>query len=101
MRKFQRKIEDFICENCGVETKGDGYTDHCPNCLWSKHADINPGDRLSECQGMMRPIGLELKHGEERIVYQCEKCGHRHKVKASKNDDYKKILELSRLEYNI
>jgi len=96
MRKFQRKIEDFKCENCGHSVKGNGYTDHCPNCLWSKHVDINPGDRLSDCRGLMHPIGLELKHGERRIVYMCIKCGFKHRVKAAIDDDGEKIIELSK-----
>jgi len=44
-KKFQKRIENFTCEKCGLFVKGTGYTDHCPNCLWSKHMDINPGDR--------------------------------------------------------
>lgn len=50
-KKFQRQIEDFVCEKCGKEVKGDGYTDHCPRCLRSKHVDVNPGDRRSKCNG--------------------------------------------------
>ena len=69
MRKFQRKKEDFICENCNKKVKGDGYTNHCPACLWSKHVDINPGDRLAECKGMMKPIGLDKK-GD---IFSCSK----------------------------
>ena len=39
--------EDFICENCGKDVEKSSYTarDHCPYCLYSKHVDINPGDR--------------------------------------------------------
>ena len=98
-RKFQRTFEDFTCENCGQAAKGDGYTDHCPVCLWSKHVDINPGDRQADCKGLMQPIGIELKHGETRIVYQCVKCQHRHKVKKAENDNLEKIIELSKLKY--
>ncbi|MFN2146641.1 MAG: RNHCP domain-containing protein, partial [Anaerolineales bacterium] len=35
--KFQRRIEYFICEHCGAEVSGVGFTNHCPVCLWSKH----------------------------------------------------------------
>ncbi len=94
MRKFQRTIEDFTCENCGAKVRGDGYTDHCPVCLWSRHVDVNPGDRAADCGGLMKPMGLELKHGETRIVYICEKCGHEHRVKKAEDDDYEKILKL-------
>ena len=42
---FTRKVEDFTCEHCGREVHGNGYTNHCPHCLHSKHVDVNPGDR--------------------------------------------------------
>ena len=43
-KKFTMKDENFICEVCGSDVKKLGYTarDHCPNCLCSKHVDINP-----------------------------------------------------------
>ncbi|MBU3901416.1 RNHCP domain-containing protein, partial [Patescibacteria group bacterium] len=47
-KKFQRKIEDFVCGHCGPKIKGTGYTDHCPKCLWSQHVDVNPGDRQAD-----------------------------------------------------
>lgn len=76
-KKFAKKKEDFICEKCGNETKGSGYTNHCSFCLWSKHVDINPGDRLSPCQGMMRPIRVEGSTGENyKVVHKCIICGH-------------------------
>ena len=53
MKKFIKVKEDFVCEHCGAEVKGDGYTNHCPKCLWSKHVDVHPGDRAAECGGMM------------------------------------------------
>ena len=36
-RNFQRHVEDFECEHCGAFVEGDGYTNHCPACLWCKH----------------------------------------------------------------
>lgn len=94
-KKFQRKIEDFVCENCGYEVKGSGYTDHCPNCLFSKHVDINPGDRKSICQGLMEPISAEVKANQKIIHYQCLKCGFKHQVRALDNDNTEKLIELS------
>lgn len=91
-KKFQRKIEDFRCENCGRETKGTGYTNHCPKCLYSKHVDINPGDRAEQCGGLMKPIDLEQKHGKIILIHQCEKCGAKRKVKMAKDDDYQEVL---------
>ena len=61
MKQFQRKKENFVCEHCGQEVIGNGYTNHCPSCLHSKHVDINPGDRAETCGGLMEPVDLELK----------------------------------------
>jgi hypothetical protein len=66
---FTKTVEDFVCEHCGEKVVGDGYTNHCPKCLWSKHVDINPGDRASECQGMMKPINVDVQHGETMLTY--------------------------------
>jgi len=94
-KKFQRKIEDFVCENCGEKIKGNGYTNHCPFCLWSKHVDINPGDRQSPCRGLMEPIGIEIKSGDKTIYYQCQKCGFKHRVKAVAGDNFEEIIKLT------
>ena len=93
-KKFQRKIENFECENCGEEVEGDGYTNHCPACLWSKHVDINPGDRASDCYGLMEPIEVDKKNGKNIITHRCLKCGHLKKNKIAENDDYDEILEI-------
>lgn len=77
---FIAREENFMCEHCGapVEPLGKGsYRNHCPQCLWSKHVDRDgPGDRLSQCQGMMAPVGSDYdgKKGW-MIVHVCEKCG--------------------------
>ena len=60
---FQKTVEDFICEHCGNKVAGDGYTNHCPNCLWSKHVDVNPGDRAAICGGMMKAVKVETEKG--------------------------------------
>lgn len=94
--KFQRKIEDFICENCGYSVIGNGYTNHCPKCLWSKHVDINPGDRASTCGGMMEPISVEIKDGEYVLLQKCKKCGHERRNKVGKEDDFDAVLKVGK-----
>ncbi|MGC8479639.1 MAG: RNHCP domain-containing protein, partial [Candidatus Micrarchaeia archaeon] len=74
MKKFEKKVEDFTCFNCGSFVKGNGYTDHCPSCLASKHIDINPGDRSSNCNGYMMPFRTEYKNSTFTIYYKCKKC---------------------------
>jgi len=52
------------------------YRNHCPSCLWSRHVDIVPGDRASECHGMMRPLRLDYRSGKGLvIVHGCVRCG--------------------------
>ena len=60
MKKFNMIDEVFTCENCGKNVDKLNYTarDHCPYCLYSKHVDINPGDRMNECKGLLEPIGI-------------------------------------------
>ena len=88
MKKFIKNIEDFTCENCGFEVKGNGYTNHCPKCLWSKHVDINPGDRRSDCGGLMEPIKVEKEKQEYILVNKCVKCGFMKRNKLSLDDDF-------------
>ncbi len=96
-RAFLKTKEDFVCEVCGEKVKGDGYTDHCPNCLWGKHVDINQGDRLSDCKGLMEPTEIGKKGDQWRILYHCQECGHKHWNRTSPDDNFEKIIELSRL----
>lgn len=74
-KKFRRRIEDFVCEKCGASVTGDGYTNHCPQCLWSKHVDINPGDRAAACLGLMEPVSVEGSTGAGyKIRHRCVIC---------------------------
>lgn len=93
---FQRRIEDFACEHCGAEVKGNGYTNHCPHCLWSKHVDINPGDRAANCQGAMEPYAIEVRGTEYAILHRCVKCGFERKNRSVANDDFEAILAIAK-----
>ena len=76
MKKFNMIDEVFTCENCGKNVDKLNYTarDHCPYCLYSKHVDINPGDRMNECKGLLEPIGIEKFKDTYKIIYKCKKC---------------------------
>ncbi len=92
---FKKKIEDFICEYCGKKNTGSGFTNHCSQCLWSKHVDIDPGDREGNCGGLMEPIDVE-KHGNDyRIVHKCLKCGFLRPNPVTKQDDFNAVLAVS------
>ncbi|MCL1785956.1 MAG: RNHCP domain-containing protein [Alphaproteobacteria bacterium] len=94
-KKFQRNIEDFVCEHCGARVSGDGYTNHCPACLYSKDVDINPGDRASECKGLMRPVSIDVKTDGYVILHQCTKCGKERKNKSAKDDSFDAVLKIA------
>ena len=94
LKRFSKKKEDFVCENCGENVKGTGYTNHCTKCLWSKHVDINPGDRLEACGGMMKPIDL-YKEGKDWVLsHKCERCGFKRRQKVVKEDDFDEVIQL-------
>lgn len=92
---FARKIENFDCEHCGIHVVGDGYTNHCSDCLWSKHVDIDPGDRANSCMGLMEPIRTELKNRELRIIHRCIKCGYEKANRVSQNDNHDMIIKIT------
>jgi len=100
MKRFTMKDENFRCEHCGENVTKLNYTarDHCPYCLYSKHVDINPGDRENKCKGLLRPIGIEKYRDTYKIVYKCESCGKLHRNIMASDDDMNIIIELSRGE---
>ena len=89
--------ESFICEHCGKDVNKLEYTarDHCPYCLYSKHVDINPGDRLNSCKGILRPIDIEKFKDTYKIIYKCEKCSELHKNIIAIDDDMNEIIKIS------
>ncbi len=89
--------EEFICENCKKKVDKLNYTarDHCPNCLYSKHVDINPGDRANKCCGLLVPVGIEKYKNTYKIIYKCSKCGQIHKNIMASDDNMEKIIDLS------
>jgi len=93
-KKFKRTKEDFRCSHCGTGVTGNGYTNHCPNCLWSLHVDINPGDRQEKCEGEMVPNSVFQKNGEYFLVHKCQKCGLEKNNKVSDRDNFDKILSI-------
>lgn len=97
MKQFTMKNESFICEYCGKQVEKSNYTarDHCPFCLYSKHVDIYPGDRMNMCQGLLIPIGIEKFKDIYKIIYQCEKCHQLHKNISLDDDNMDLIIQLS------
>lgn len=85
--RFVRRTEDFTCLNCGAPVRGDGYTNHCPRCLWSRHVDRNPGDRAADCGGPMPPVGALFEGGRTVLVQRCAVCGHVRRNRTAPDDD--------------
>ena len=98
MKKFNMIDEQFTCENCNKKIEKLNYTarDHCNYCLYSKHVDILPGDRANNCKGLLKPIGIEKYKNTYKIIYKCIKCGELHKNIMANDDDFNKIIELSK-----
>ena len=97
--------DPFTCASCGLDVlplATGGQRNHCPGCLCSMHVDGSvPGDRASDCGGVMRPISVDrtAKKGWV-IVQQCEKCGMTRRNKASiddpeQPDDFEVLLKVA------
>ena len=99
MKKFNMIDEEFICENCHKKVPKLNYTarDHCPFCLYSKHVDINPGDRQNKCCGLLKPIEIEKFKNTYKIIYKCNKCNKIHKNVMAIDDNFDKIIEVSHI----
>ncbi len=96
--RFTKIDEEFICEKCQKKVPKLGYTcrNHCPYCLYSKHVDINPGDRKEICHGMLEPIGVKIDSKKGYIiVFRCQKCGKIRNNKAAQDDNKELLIRLS------
>ncbi len=78
---------------------GTKNRNHCNICLWSKHVDIEKGDRRSTCRSGMQPVGLTFKHegfgrqGEIMLVHCCAGCEEISINRLAADDNNEHILE--------
>ena len=96
---------DFICVVCQkyiMPLMHGSYRNHCPFCLSSLHVDeMTPGDRKSNCHGIMRAIDLKL-NGKKgwQIMHKCMRCGAEKFNKIAdgdvQSDDWNEIVRLSK-----
>lgn len=107
-KRFKKNDSGFTCANCGKEVLALGYTsrNHCPFCLHSLHVDVNPGDRASDCGGLLVPVQAltDPKKGFI-IVSKCKKCGAIRRNKAAHEaqvqpDDMKLIIKLTVAQFD-
>jgi hypothetical protein len=79
--------------NCGQSVVGNGYTNHCPRCLWSVHVDVHPGDRAAGCRAPMRPVAVEYERDRFVVVHECVACGATRRCRAADTDDVRAFFE--------
>lgn len=56
--------------------------------------DINPGDRASDCGGMMEPVAVEGASPEYALVHRCVKCGYEKPNALAEEDDMDAVLAI-------
>ncbi|MDR2183784.1 MAG: RNHCP domain-containing protein [Clostridiales bacterium] len=97
-----RKTENtgFVCINCGADVPpiaSGTIRNHCPGCLCSLHVDMDIGDRLCDCRGLMRPRAIEY-HSQKgwQIFHRCVACGFERKNMTADDDNLDEILKIMR-----
>ena len=90
----------FTCKVCGrqvvPEGAGSSHRNHCPNCLSSLHVDIEPGDRESDCGGIMEPVSVWVrKNGEWAIIHRCRSCGSLSSTRVAADDNPMKLMSIA------
>jgi DNA-directed RNA polymerase subunit RPC12/RpoP len=93
---FIKNKEDFTCAHCGYKVVGNGYTNHCPQCLWSQHVDNDPGDRNALCGGLMSPQAIEKSGSVYNVIHVCQKCSMRRKNKIVPADNMETVVAVSK-----
>ena len=97
-KRFSKLDDGFVCVHCGREVKPLGYSsrNHCPFCLWSRHVDINPGDRANPCGGDLEPISAEPDPKKGFVItHKCVKCGAERNNKMQADDDTSLLIKLT------
>ena len=95
--------ESFVCQNCKVQNpKGNGFIrNHCFKCLCSLHLDLDvPGDRLSECGGLMDAVAINYNSKKGYIlVHKCRSCAKVINNMVADDDNIDLIAEISSRAY--
>lgn len=101
-RQNPEKIDNraFICLRCHATVEptqsGTAQRNHCPQCLWSLHVDLRPGDRQCGCRGQMEPVAVWTKeNGEWAIIHRCVRCGFLRANRIAADDDELRLFVLA------
>lgn len=92
--------DSFNCKVCGrlvvANGAGSDHRNHCPNCLCSLHVDNEPGDRESDCGGIMEPVGVWVRKNEEwAIIHRCRRCGRFSSNRVAADDNPMKLMSIA------
>lgn len=92
--------DSFTCKVClrPVTSIGAGsdHRNHCPNCLASLHLDNLPGDRASDCGGIMDAVGVWVrKNGEWAIIHRRRRCGKLSSNRIAADDNPMKLMSIA------
>ena len=75
---------------------GSDHSNHCPNCLSSLHVDEEPGDRASDCGGIMEPVAVWVrKGGEWAIIHRYKRCGKLSSNRVAADDNPMKLMSIA------
>lgn len=100
---YDNKQDDtrpFTCRVCSrtviPEGAGTAHRNHCPNCLSSRHLDMAPGDRAAACGGVMDPIAVWVRGGDEwAIIHRCRICGALSSNRIAADDNPMKLMSIA------
>ena len=91
----------FRCVVCGtrvIPLTNGSYRDHCPRCLASLHVDREPGDRASDCLGVMDAVGIVRTKKGWQLVFRCRTCGATRRNRVADDteqpDDLDRVIDL-------
>lgn len=92
--------DSFECKVCGrfmiPEGAGTDHRNHCSNCLCSLHVDDEPGDRASDCGGIMDPVAVWTRNnGEWAIIHRCRRCGKLSSNRVAADDNPMKLMSIA------
>ncbi len=108
----EHKTGGFKCSHCKQfvvinDIMGTVNRNHCNWCLWSKHVDEAKGDRRSNCNGGMKPVGLTFKHegqgriGEIMLIHLCSSCQKISINRVARDDPEHKIVEIFKESFSL
>lgn len=98
-KNFIKKNDGFVCLHCAFVNPFAQKTcrNHCIKCLYSLHVDEQiPGDRLSLCQGLMKPIQIE-QDGKKgfTVRHLCLKCKKEICNKLAEDDSWETVCRIN------